>query len=298
MAVIPSLQQLRYLVAVADKLSFTKAAEACRVSQSTLSAGLKELEKALGVRLVERGGRRVALSPQGQAVLRRARELVAGAEDLATLARTASPLAGSLRLGVIPTIAPFLLPALLRGLRGRFPGLRVGVREDLTLPLLERLRDRRLDLGLIALPHDTRGLLTRPLFEEELYLVGRPGATGGRPLSLASHEAGRLILLERGHCLREHTLRACRRNETANPEGLEPSSLPTLLRMVQEAGALTLLPRMAVEAGLLKGSRLARLPLRPPLPTRGIALVARPATPAAAALEALAGAVASARGLR
>lgn len=291
MPALPSLQQLRYLVALAETLNFTRAAEACRVSQSTLSAGMQELERTLGAKLLSRGRRGVALTPQGKAVLRRAQELLAGAEDLVEQAQLADqPMRGRLSLGVIPTIAPFQLPRLLPAFAQRFPELQLAIREDLTANLLERVKARRLDLALIALPYETKGLLVRPLFDEELWLVGRRGDPGLKAARPGARLAERLLLLEEGHCLREHSLRACGRKEGAGREGLEASSLLTLLKMAESGLGLALLPRMAVDAGLLQGSRLDARRLRP-APTRGIALVTRASTPHSAAFEKVAEAI-------
>jgi LysR family hydrogen peroxide-inducible transcriptional activator len=285
---LPTLQQLRYLVSLAETLNFTRAAEACHVGQSTLSAGIQDLEGTLGVRLFLRGRRQVAITPQGQAALTRARDLLSGAADLTELVKLADhPMQGRLNLGTIPTLAPFQLPRILPALRRRYPGLSLSLREDLTGSLLGRLRDRRLDLALIALPHDTRGLLVRELFDEELWLVGRRGDAllKERRPRLDANAADRLILLEEGHCLREHSLRACGRGESSNGEGLEAASLLTLVQMVESGLGLALLPRMAVEAGLLRGTHLEGHPLAPPAPVRTIALVTRPSTPHATAFQ-------------
>lgn len=174
MAALPSLRQLRYLLALAEHLNFTRAAEASFVSQSTLSTGLKELEGTLGVQLVERDKQSVALTAVGKDVVTRARQVLAAAEDLSDFASDASrPMQGRLRLGVIPTIAPFVLPAVMPLLREKFPMLELGLREDLTAHLLERLRNRQLDFALIALPYDTPDLRVLPLYKDRFWLVGR-----------------------------------------------------------------------------------------------------------------------------
>ena len=159
LSALPSLRQLRYLVTLAEHLHFTRAAQACFASQSTLSAGLKELESSLGVQLVERNRQTVALTPAGLEVATRARALLASAEDLVEFAASsAKPMTGTLRLGVIPTIAPFFLPTFLPLVRKKFPHLQLALREDLTAHLLERLADRQLDFALIALPFEIKGL--------------------------------------------------------------------------------------------------------------------------------------------
>jgi LysR family transcriptional regulator, hydrogen peroxide-inducible genes activator len=298
LAALPSLRQLRYLTALADHLNFTRAAEACFVSQSTLSAGLKELENTLGVQLVERDRQSVAMTPEGERLLERARGLLAAAEDLVEAAQDAShPMQGTLRLGVIPTIAPFLLPTVLPELRQLFPKLKLALREDLTENLLARLRDRQLDFALIALPYDTDGLISQALFDDEFLLVARPDdpAVTGQRVSLPARVAERLLLLEEGHCLREHTLLACRGREAANAEGIEATSLLTLIQMVESNMGIALIPEMAVKGGLLKNTSLVARPVDAPAPRRVIALIARQSSPHLAEFKALADAMTATR---
>jgi LysR family hydrogen peroxide-inducible transcriptional activator len=291
MHALPSLRQLQYLVAIADHLNFTRAAETCFVTQSTLSAGLKELESILGAQVVERDRRSVVLTPLGREISERARTLLAEAEDLVELATGASePMSGTLRLGVIPTIAPFLLPKALPGLRERYPKLKLALREDLTGNLLARLRDGELDLALIALPYETGDLLVRPLFDDEFWLAGpagEPALKVKRP-PVTGPIAERLLLLEEGHCLRDHTLAACERDRSASASGLEATSLLTLVQMVESGLGLALLPELALRSGLLNNTALVARPLAPPAPRRTIALVARQTTARAAELDALA----------
>jgi len=279
--VLPSLRQLRYLVALSETRNFTRAAEACFVTQSTLSAGLKELESTLGAQLVERDRQSVRMTPAGDAVVERARRLLAGAEDLVEAAATgAKPMTGMLRLGAIPTIAPFLLPSLLPIVRKRHPALRLALREDLTAKLLLRLEDGELDFALIALPFETEGLLVRPLFDDELWLVAPEGdpQLAAKKITISQRMAERLLILEEGHCLREHTLQACGRAPVATREGLEATSLLTLVQMVESGLGLALVPEIAVQAGLLASSRLVARPLASPAPKRTVALVARRST--------------------
>lgn len=230
MAALPSLRQLRYLLALAEHLNFTRAAEASFVSQSTLSTGLKELEGTLGVQLVERDKQSVALTAVGKDVVTRARQVLAAAEDLSDFASDASrPMQGRLRLGVIPTIAPFVLPAVMPLLREKFPMLELGLREDLTAHLLERLRNRQLDFALIALPYDTPDLRVLPLYKDRFWLVGREKdpAIQGRAIQLGSEWTERLLLLEEGHCLRDHALQACQATEVASVDGIEATEAPS-----------------------------------------------------------------------
>ena len=290
MSALPSLRQLSYLVKLSETLNFTQAAQACFVTQSTLSGGIQELERLLGVRLVERDRQHVRMTPVGETVVGRARVLLSMATDLVEHAsRESEPLGGLVRLGAIPTIAPFLLPRLLRTARERHPRLRIALREDPTAGTLARLRDGVLDFALIALPWDTTGLLVRPLFDEELWLIaaeGDPAARRTQP-SIESLDAGRLLLLEEGHCLRNHTLAGCGLTERANPSGLEASSLTTLVQMVEEGLGVGLLPEMAIRAGLLAGTGVVARPIAPPVPRRGIAIVARASTARREAFAAL-----------
>jgi LysR family hydrogen peroxide-inducible transcriptional activator len=278
MAVLPSLRQLRYLLALAQQLNFTRAAEASFVSQSTLSTGLRELETTLGVQLVERDRQSVALTPIGEQVVIRARQVLAAAEDLSQFAADVSrPMQGRLRMGVIPTIAPFVLPAVMPALRESFPKLQLALREDLTAHLLERLRQRQLDIALIALPYDTGDLRVLPLYKDRFRLVGRTGDSlmQGRAIRLDAAWTERLLLLEEGHCLREHTLQACRSAEVASVDGIEATSLLTLVQMVASGMGVALLPEMAIRSGLLNQLPLTSRPLAAPVPERIIALVTR-----------------------
>jgi LysR family hydrogen peroxide-inducible transcriptional activator len=281
MTALPSLRQLRYFVAIAQELNFTRAAEICFVGQSTLSAGLKELEDGLGVRLVERDRQNVALTPVGLEILDRAKAILAASEDLVEYAGAAGkPLAGTIRLGVIPTIAPFLLPNVLPDIRTRCPSLKIALREDLTANLLTRLAEHQLDFILIALPYETSGLLVQELFDDEFWLVAREDdpALKGKEIYLPAKMAERLLLLEEGHCLREHTLQACKRSDIRKADGMEATSLLTLLQMVDSGMGIALLPEMAVRGGLLNGTSLLARPLAPPAPKRVIALLARSST--------------------
>ena len=277
---LPSLRQLRYLVVLAERLNFRAAAEACFVTQSTLSAGIKELERQLGAQLVERDKRSVRLTPLGEQVTERARRLVAEAGDLVATARaTRDPLSGAFRLGVIPTIAPFLLPVALPKLRGRFPELKLYLREDLTARLLEALRTGDLDAALIALPYDTEELEMRELFRDEFWFVARADDPFAKLKAVAVErlDVGDVILLEEGHCLREHAIAACGPARKAE-QGIEATSLPTLLQMVEGGLGVTLLPEIALKAGILNGTNLIARPFSTRVPARTLALAARPSS--------------------
>jgi|UniRef100_UPI00404895C8 LysR family transcriptional regulator, hydrogen peroxide-inducible genes activator len=309
MASLNSLRQLRYFVMLAQELNFTRAAELCFVGQSTLSTGLKELEDSLGVRLVERDRQNVSITPIGLDVLKRAKLILALTQDLLEFASASGrPMSSTIRLGVIPTIAPFLLPHVLPTIREQYPNLKIALREDLTINLLERVADHRLDFALIALPFDTTGFLVKELLNDEFWLIAQEGdpAIKGKEIQMPAKMADRLLLLEEGHCLRDHTMQACKRPDIQNIDGIEATSLLTLLQMVESGMGIALLPEMAVKGGLLNGSELIARPLSPPAPRRVIALVARPSTAHLEELNALAaviqdqfqGAVRVSRGMR
>ena len=281
MSYLPSLRQLGYFMALAKELNFTRAAEACFVGQSTLSAGLKELEEGLGIRLVERDRQSVSITPAGLEVLERAKAILAASQDLVEYAgASGKPMTSTIRLGVIPTIAPFLLPSVLPEIRHRFPDLKITLREDLTGNLLSRLAEHKLDFALIALPYDVKGLLVEELFDDYFWLVAKDGdpALKGKEVTLPAKMAERLLLLEEGHCLREHSLQACKRADISKAEGLEATSLLTLLQMVESGLGIALLPGMAVNSSLLSNSELVAKELAAPAPKRVIALVARSST--------------------
>ena len=275
---LPTLRQLAYLVELSAQLNFRVAAEKQFVTQSTLSAGIKELETLLGVQLVERDTRHVRITAAGNDVVARGRELLAAATDLAEAARSAGrPLSGPLRLGAIPTIAPFLLPAVLPALRRTYGELKLYLREDLTNRLLERLRTSRLDVALIALPFDTSDLYVRELFEDTFSFVApeTDPAVRAKDVALRRIDTGDVLLLEEGHCLREHVIAACGPRRGPWESRIEATSLTTLLQMVEGGLGVTLLPRITLDAGILKGTRLVARPFSLPAPSRTLALVAR-----------------------
>ena len=291
MSTLTSLRQLQYLVALSEKLNFTRAAEACFVTQSTLSAGLRELEDVLGTRLAERDRQTVLMTPIGLEVAKRARDILAATQDLAEIAAKARiPMTGLLRLGVIPTIAPFLLPPTLEALRERYPNLRLALREDLTSNLLARIEEGQLDMALIALPMDTGNLRVEPLFDDELWFVGRrrDPQFKARAVTVTRSLTDRLLLLEEGHCLRDHTLYACGTSANRSTERVEATSLLTLVQMVNSGLGVALVPEMALKSGLTKSANLVVRQMAKPRPKRTIALVTRRSTTRIADLKALA----------
>jgi LysR family transcriptional regulator, hydrogen peroxide-inducible genes activator len=278
---LPTLRQLHYLKLLAEHGSFGRAAEAAHVTQPTLSAGIQELERTLGSPVVDRARSGVILTAVGEEALRRAHIILNEAEELMQAAKNAGkPLTGRFRLGVIPTIAPYLLPRALPALRKRFPELRLFLREDLTQRLLNNLKAGQLDAALIALPFDTTGLAWAHVSDDELLAAApndHPWARAAK-VSPSAEDAGDLILLEDGHCLRDHVLAACglkppKPNE--DDEGFAATSLPTLVQMVGSGLGVTFLPAMAVEAGLLGAAPVAIRPLAVKSPSREIVVVWR-----------------------
>jgi LysR family hydrogen peroxide-inducible transcriptional activator len=292
MNALPSLRHLRYLVALADTLHFGRAAAACFVTQSTLSAGLKELERQLGVTLVERTKRRVMVAPLGAEVVARARRLLSAAGEISDLVRAAAePLSGPLNLGVIPTVAPFLLPKVLAKVRKAHPKLKLHLVEDLTARLLERLNAGELDLALIALPYRAPEIETLDLGDDAFLLATPPGhpLAGHEHVEARELEKAPLLLLAEGHCLRDHALAACRL-AAASPGGerLQATSLHTLTQMVAGGMGVTLLPQMAVDAGLAKGTGITTTRLDDPGAKRKIGFAWRPSSPRKAEFRKLA----------
>jgi LysR family transcriptional regulator, hydrogen peroxide-inducible genes activator len=259
---LPTLRQLHYLKLLAEHGSFSRAAEAAHVTQPTLSAGVQELEKILGAPVVDRARAGVILTPIGEEAVSRASDILARAEDLVQAAKSAGqPLSGRFRLGVIPTIAPFLLPRALPALRTRFPKLKLFLREDQTLKLIAALKAGALDAALIALPYDTQGLETAIVGDDELMaaLPANHPLVGSDPISPERLAGADLILLEDGHCLREHVLANCGvEPPKPNDEGtFTATSLPTLVQMIGSGLGVSFLPAMAVESGLAEDAPIS-----------------------------------------
>lgn len=275
---LPTLRQLRYLVAVAEHRHFGRAADDCLVTQSTLSAGIRELEEVLGVTLVSRNKRHVALTPLGENIVGRAQALLRAADQLVDAAHTGGrPLTGLLRLSVIPTVGPYLLPRVLPQLRRSYPDLRLYLREEQTARVLDMLGRGRIDGGIIALPYLT-GELETMLLGEDALLVACPKSHpfASRRSIVAEELTGQpLMLLEDGHCLRNHALTACRLLPGQANEDLQATSLSTLVQMVGGGLGLTLVPRLAVDVETRREPNIAVVPLADRPPTREIALVWR-----------------------
>ena len=278
---LPTPKQLQYLVALRVHGHFGKAANACFVTQSTLSAGIRELETLLGTTLVERTRRVVRFTPLGLRIADKAEKVLRESEDLADMARAAGqPLTGDLRMGVIPTIAPFLLPAMLPRLREHFPRLRLFLREETSQAACGALHRGQLDCVLLATPFGCGDVDVANLFEDALLVAFPAGeAPPSRSVIASAIDEDRLLLLEDGHCLKDHVLAACNRPELRAGATMMGTSLHTLVQMVDNGLGLTFVPQMAVDAGLLDGTRVTALPLEANHGARQIALVWRRSSP-------------------
>jgi LysR family transcriptional regulator, hydrogen peroxide-inducible genes activator len=279
---LPTLKQLQYLVALETHGHFGRAAEACFVTQSTLSAGIKELETLVGITLVERTRRVVRFTPLGIRVAEKARRILRETEELTDMVRASGkPLAGDLRLGVIPTIAPFLLPTLLPRLRGQWPDLKLYLREETSQAACDALHRGQLDCVLLALPYACGDVEKADLFEDRFMVAFPPGAADGLPetVDAAAIDETKLLLLEDGHCLKDHALSACNRPELRAEAAILGTSLHTLVQMVDNGLGTTLVPEMAVSAGILDNTRVVVRRLGADHPSRRIALVWRKGSP-------------------
>ncbi len=280
MAALPSLRQLSYLVTLSETLHFTEAARRSFVTQSTLSGGIMELERLLGGVLVERDRQNVRLTPLGEQVVARARVLLADAQDLMRLSREMSePLTGDLHLGVIPTIAPFILAQLLDEVHKQLPKIQLHLHEAQSEKIVEKLEHGNLDMVVLALPFDTRGLKVAEVAKESLFLVCNKSDIASQAKSLDDLDLSRLMLLEEGHCLRDHTLSACPIGERKNDHRLKASSLPTLVEMVSADLGFTLLPQIAIHTNMIKANPDLMVKQIEAAPSRILALVTRKSTP-------------------
>ncbi len=293
---LPTLKQLRHFAALADTLNFGRAAAAANVTQSTLSASLQELEAILGAGLVDRTRRSVVLTPLGERVLARARRLLADAEELALEAHQArAPLTGTLRLGVIPSVSPFWMPKALPALRKAYPQLKLFLVEDLTERLVEKLANGAIDVALLALPCDCGPNAAAPLGRDGFRLVvRRDDALAKRKIvPTAEIRKRKLLLLADGHCMKRHALAACGLRDSAEADTMAATSLFTLVQMVDNGLGITLLPQMALDAGLIAGTDLVALSVEDD-PARDLGLVWRKGTARQAEFSLLAAALAKA----
>ncbi|HEX9933085.1 MAG TPA: LysR substrate-binding domain-containing protein, partial [Allosphingosinicella sp.] len=260
----PTIRQLQYLVALRQQGHFGRAADACYVTQSTLSAGLRELEALLGATLVERTRRVVRFTALGERIADKAVRVLREADELAEMARAeGQPLHGELRMGVIPTIAPFLLPAMLPRLRREWPNLKLYLREEPSQAACEALHRGQLDCVLLALPYGCGEIDSVALFDDALFVAFPRGeAPGGAVVDVAAIDESRMLLLEDGHCLKDHALSACNRPDLRAHAAMMGTSLHTLVQMVDNGLGVTFIPSLAIEAGILEGTQVEAKPLR------------------------------------
>jgi len=261
---LPTTKQLRYFVALEQYEHFGKAAEACFVSQPAFSVAIKELENLLNIQLVDRTNKNVTVTALGRDIARQARVVLRDLEDLVDIAKgNQKPLTGQLKLGVIPTIAPFLLPRLLPSLRKAYPDLKLYLKEDLTERVYERLMDGELDLILIALPYELRNTTQMELFDDHFFLAYQQKSSILDPSRYDLNElpSDSILLLEDGHCLRDHALSACNIKNADKVSSITATSLLTLVQMVDADLGITYLPEMAVHSSLLKNTRIKTLPM-------------------------------------
>ncbi|WP_299192077.1 hydrogen peroxide-inducible genes activator [uncultured Erythrobacter sp.] len=283
---LPTIKQLQYLVALHEHKHFGRAAEASFVSQSTLSAGIRELESLLGVVLVERSRRVVRFTALGDEVVDKANRLLREAEELSDLVQAAGkPLSGQLRMSVIPTIAPFMLPRILPRLKRERPDLKLMLREETSADAIESLSHGRVDCVLLALPYDTGDAEIEHIADDPLFVAFPKDDPRDPPAQISPDmidaiiDGGRLLLLEDGHCLRDHALAACNRTELRASASMIGTSLHTLVQMVDNDLGLTMLPEMAIEAGILANTQVVARPVKGKAASREIALIWRKNSP-------------------
>ena len=287
----PTLRQLEYIVAVADKRHFGRAAEACFVTQPGLSAQVRELESLLDIQIFERHSRRVLVTPAGAGLVERARKILVEVDELVEAARVAQqPLCGELRLGVIPTVAPYLLPRVLPKMRRKHTELRLLLREDHTARIVAELEAGRLDVLLLALEAELGKAQTFPLFRDDFLAVMPIDHPLARKRSLRQEDLNgeQVLLLEDGHCLRDQALAVCSAQGASELGDFRATSLSTLTQMVTGGDVMTLLPELALGVETRGRRDLAVRPFRPPAPHRTIGLAWRPSSPREEEFRALA----------
>src|SRR3982751_2536812 len=292
-AYLPTVKQLQYLVALRRYGHFGRPAAAWFVTQSTLSAGLRELETLLGMILVERTRRVVRFTALGEKIADKAVGVLRETEELAEMARAQGrPLHGDLRMGVIPTIAPFLLPTMLPRLRDQWPELKLYLREETSSAACEALHRGQLDCVLLALPFGCGDVDSTPLFDDPLFVAYPRGEAPKDPSGPAADiDEKRLLLLEDGHCLKDHALSACNRPELRAHATMMGTSLHTLVQMVDNGLGVTFIPSMAIQAGILEGTQVDARPLRSDQGFRRVALIWRRSSPRENEFELLAAAL-------
>ncbi len=271
----PTLRQLDYLIAIAEHKSFSKAAQACHISQSSFSLGIQDLETAIGHPLIDRTRRQPALTKLGAEMVKDARGIMDYMEFMRERVKNMSePMTGQLRFGVIPTIAPYLLPRIINEISNRYPKIEWQIDEDLTHRLLSKINDGKLDILLLALPYDTPELEQMHLFDEAFYYATPSFLPVEKTLTINDIEPDDLLLLKDGHCLRDHALNACNIQSPLIERAFSATSMPTLLHMVSAGFGATLIPEMAVKSGALPPNVTATS-FETPRPCREIGLAWR-----------------------
>ncbi len=271
MSIPPTIKQLQYLAALAEELNFQRAADKCYVSQSTLSAGIMEMENLLGLSVIDRKNRKkMTLTPFGAEVLKTAHNVLSQINELTARAQNiTAPLSGPFRLGIIPTIAPYLLPAILPKLQSAFPNLEIHITENLTAHLIEQLHQGDIEFAILAFPYETPDLEQEIFYEEPFFAAAKKGTFKTEKIRIEDLEQHNLLLLEDGHCLRDHALSACKIEFSTDQKSLSATSLLTLIQMAGQGNGITLLPEMVVKQGFFPKS-LEITSFKTPKPTRKI----------------------------
>jgi len=285
-----STKQLLYALAVEKTLHFKKAAESCNISQSALSTALSELEKQLGLQLFERDNKKVLVTPIGKEILDRARNIILEVNELQNIAdNQKSPLSFPISIGVIPTIAPYLLPKIFSVLNKQYPQAQVNIVEEQSHTLVDMVKRGEIDTAILAMPFPCDGLLALEFWQEDFYWVALKGEKHTNQKEIASNELthSKLMLLKEGHCLKDHILDACKLPEQTANHGFGATSLNTLIQMVMGKIGTTLIPQMALEQLTLQNDALSTVHLKEPSPHRRIAFLIRPNYTCMSSIEAL-----------
>ncbi len=285
-----SIKQLVYALAVEETLHFKKASEKCNISQSALSTALNELEKQIGLQIFERDNKKVLITPVGKQVLQQARSILLQVEELQHFADTQkNPLSYPLKIGLIPTVAPYILPKLLPVLNKRYPQARLDIVESQSHILVEKVRQGELDTAILALPFSCEGLLTLKFWEEDFYWVTLKGTQHAQQEEITNIElkSCNLLLLKEGHCLKDHVLSVCNRSDQLSHQSFSASSLNTLIQMVLGGLGTTLIPEIAVEQLTAQHTSLSVVHLNEPGPHRRLAFISRPNFTRFSSIEAL-----------
>jgi len=285
-----SIKQLFYARAVEETLHFKKAAERCHISQSALSTALSKLEKQLGVQIFERDNKKVLVTPIGKQVLEQARAILLQVEDLQHFAETQkAPLSYPLTIGMIPTVAPYILPRMLPAVHQRYPKAQLDIEESQSHVLVEKVRQGELDSAILALPFPCDGLLTLPFWAEDFYWITQRGSeySSQQEISSETLKNCNLLLLKEGHCLKDHVLSACKRTEQTENQRFSATSLATLIEMVASGLGTTLVPEIALAQLITQYPMLAAVHLDEPGPHRQLAFIIRPNFNRFSSIEAL-----------